>query len=68
MEKVLFEYRGSKFELFESKDLFGCEVIVIYENERLVGTVEKLHSNELYIVTQRILSGKYSYQELGVYA
>lgn len=68
MEKVLFEYRGSKFELLESKDLFGCEVIVIYENDILVGTVEKLHANELYIVTQRILSGKYSYQELGVYA
>lgn len=68
MEKLVFEYRGNSFELIESTDLFGCEVIAIYENKTFVGSVEKIHENEIHILAQRIISGKYSYQELGVYA
>lgn len=68
MEKLVFEYRGNLFQLVESRDLFGCEVIAIYENKNFVGSIEKLHENEIHILAQRILSGKYSYQELGVYA
>lgn len=68
MEKLIFEVRGNVVELIEQKDLFGEDVIAIFENTNYIGSIEKLHKHEIHITAQRILSGKFSYQEIGVYA
>lgn len=68
MNKIKFEFRGNIFELIEELNFFDEESILIFENEKLIGSVEKLHKNEIHIIAQRILSDKYSYREMGVYA
>ncbi|MFW2451799.1 hypothetical protein ACN0TX_12180 [Staphylococcus cohnii] len=67
MSELNFTFRGKAIELIEEKNLYGVDSIIIFENQELVGSVEKLHKNEIHIVAQRILSEKYSYQEIGVY-
>lgn len=68
MNKLNFTCRGNTIELIEEQNLYGVDSIMIFENQELIGSVEKLHKNEIHIVAQRILSERYSYQEIGVYA
>lgn len=66
MKKEVFNVDNNIIELLERKDIFGSEVIMIYENNKYIGYINKYTEEQIFDLRSRLING-WSYKEMNLY-
>lgn len=64
--KLVFNVDNNIIELQEKTNVFSPEVILVIENNRYIGYINKYSENQIQMIKFRLIAG-WSYRELNIY-
>lgn len=64
--KLVFNVDNNIIELQEKTNVFSPEVILVIENNRYIGYINKYSENQIQMIKSRLIAG-WSYRELNIY-
>lgn len=64
--KLVFNVDNNIIELREKTNVFSPEVILVIENNRYIGYINKYSQNQIQMIKSRLIAG-WSYRELNIY-
>ncbi|WP_281512313.1 hypothetical protein [Mammaliicoccus vitulinus] len=65
--KLVFNVDNNIIELQEKTNIFSPEVILVIENNRYIGYINKYSEDQLHMIKSRLIAG-WTYRELNLYA